>query len=57
VILGHLIPAGTAYSSNLNLRLKYLVEQPRNEVERPSPQVSVTIPRLAPTPSNEPVGI
>jgi DNA-directed RNA polymerase subunit beta' len=57
VILGHLIPAGTAFSAHQGLRLKYLVETPRNEVERPSPQVSVTIPRLAPTPSGEAVGV
>src|SRR5947207_5116931 len=48
VILGHLIPAGTAFNPHLNLRLKHLAEPPAvPEVEPTRPAVSVTtaVPR------------
>jgi len=35
VILGHLIPAGTAFSPHLNLRIKHLAEPP--EIPEPTP--------------------
>jgi len=36
VILGHLIPAGTAFNPYLNLRIKHLAEPPPEEEEAPS---------------------
>jgi DNA-directed RNA polymerase subunit beta' len=36
VILGHLIPAGTAFQPHLNLKLKHLAEPPAEEVEQPT---------------------
>jgi DNA-directed RNA polymerase subunit beta' len=43
VILGHLIPAGTAFAPHLQLRLKHLAEPPMQaEVETPRPAPSVT---------------
>ena len=35
VILGHLIPAGTAFNPHLNLRIKHLAEPPAAPVEAP----------------------
>src|ERR1700745_986460 len=35
VILGHLIPAGTAFNPHLNLRIKHLAEPPA--IEEPEP--------------------
>jgi DNA-directed RNA polymerase subunit beta' len=46
VILGHLIPAGTAFNPHLNLRLKHLAEPPVAE-EPEAPR----IPREAPAPA------
>jgi DNA-directed RNA polymerase subunit beta' len=40
VILGHLIPAGTAFNPHLNLRLKHLAEPPVSE-EAPPPPAAV----------------
>ena len=47
VILGHLIPAGTAFNPHLNLRLKHLAEPPA-----PEPEPAARLPRdeAAPTP-------
>jgi DNA-directed RNA polymerase subunit beta' len=45
VILGHLIPAGTAFSPHLNLKIKHLAEPP--EVPE-QPQVSVRVTTPAP---------
>jgi DNA-directed RNA polymerase subunit beta' len=53
VILGHLIPAGTAFSPHLNLKIKHLAEPP--EIPEPAPaavRVTVAVP---PTPTPEPV--
>ena len=36
VILGHLIPAGTAFNPYLNLRIKHLAEPPPEEEEAPT---------------------
>jgi DNA-directed RNA polymerase subunit beta' len=44
VILGHLIPAGTAFHPHLNLQIKHLAEPPMIE-EKPAP------PRAHPTPA------
>jgi DNA-directed RNA polymerase subunit beta' len=44
VILGHLIPAGTAFNPHLNLRLKHLAEPPA-AIE---PEPAVRAPREAP---------
>src|SRR3569623_2044329 len=50
VILGHLIPAGTAFNPHLNLKIKHLAEPPapeetargmRAEPETPSPREAV----------------
>jgi DNA-directed RNA polymerase subunit beta' len=65
VILGHLIPAGTAFHPHLNLRAKHLgqpVQAPEPErVVAPAPQpqaVAVTVPAAAPVleKTPEPVG-
>src|SRR5206468_3503516 len=45
VILGHLIPAGTAFNPHLNLRIKHLAEPPalpEPEITRPAPTVTTT---------------
>ncbi len=42
VILGHLIPAGTAFNPHLNLRLKHLAEPPPMPEPEPRPAPSVT---------------
>jgi DNA-directed RNA polymerase subunit beta' len=55
VILGHLIPAGTAFNPHLNLKLKHLAEPP--PAEEIEPRVSPTAVRAAPpTPAAEPAG-
>jgi DNA-directed RNA polymerase subunit beta' len=56
VILGHLIPAGTAFNPHLNLKIKHLAEPPpMEEVEpRVAPAAIRATPPAAPTP--EPVG-
>src|SRR5439155_1458686 len=44
VILGHLIPEGTAFSPHLNLRIKHLAEPPalpEPEIARPAPAAAV----------------
>ena len=47
VILGHLIPAGTAFNPYLNLRIKHLAEPPPElEVE-----VAARAPRETPAPA------
>jgi DNA-directed RNA polymerase subunit beta' len=52
VILGHLIPAGTAFNPHLNLKIKHLAEPlPAEEVE---PRAAPTAVRAAP-PASEPV--
>ena len=51
VILGHLIPAGTAFAPHLQLRLKHLAEPPVLEEEpiaRPAPSVTTTVTPPAP---------
>ncbi|MCC7351621.1 MAG: DNA-directed RNA polymerase subunit beta' [Phycisphaerales bacterium] len=48
VILGHLIPAGTAFHPHLNLRIKHLAEPPAveaHEPSRPQPQSIPALPR------------
>jgi DNA-directed RNA polymerase subunit beta' len=56
VILGHLIPAGTAFNPHLNLKLKHLAEPP--PAEEVEPRVSPTAVRAAPPalPATEPAG-
>src|SRR5205823_1071041 len=52
VILGHLIPAGTAFNPHLNLRIKHLAEPPalpEPEIARPAPTVAAP-PAAAPVP-------
>jgi DNA-directed RNA polymerase subunit beta' len=59
VILGHLIPAGTAFNPHLNLRIKHLAEPPalpEPEIARPAPatptpSVTTTTPATPPTPA------
>ena len=46
VILGHLIPAGTAFNPHLNLRIKHLAEPPVIE----EPEIARNIPREIPSP-------
>jgi DNA-directed RNA polymerase subunit beta' len=46
VILGHLIPAGTAFNPHLNLRIKHLAEPP--PMEKVEPRVVPTAVRAAP---------
>ena len=54
VILGHLIPAGTAYAPHQQLKIKYLVEQPiEEEPERPLMPIS----RIGIPESEPPVGV
>jgi DNA-directed RNA polymerase subunit beta' len=48
VILGHLIPAGTAFNPHLNLRLKHLAEPPMLEDPEPTPRAPRELP---PTPA------
>jgi DNA-directed RNA polymerase subunit beta' len=48
VILGHLIPAGTAFNPHLNLRLKHLAEPPMLEDTEPTPRAPRELP---PTPA------
>ena len=49
VILGHLIPAGTAFNPHLNLRIKHLAEPPVEVV--PEPRVPAPAPSTAATPA------
>ncbi|HVT89026.1 MAG TPA: DNA-directed RNA polymerase subunit beta' [Tepidisphaeraceae bacterium] len=53
VILGHLIPAGTAFNPHLNLRIKHLAEPPP-ELEA-EPRVAASAIRATPAPTGEPV--
>ncbi|HWE93643.1 MAG TPA: DNA-directed RNA polymerase subunit beta' [Tepidisphaeraceae bacterium] len=46
VILGHLIPAGTAFNPHLNLKIKHLAEPPAMEQE-PAPRIPAPEPREA----------
>ena len=39
VILGHLIPAGTAFSPHLNLKIKHLAQPPQAEEPAPMPRM------------------
>jgi DNA-directed RNA polymerase subunit beta' len=50
VILGHLIPAGTAFQPHLNLKIKRLAEPPPREeaAERPTPQLPTPARDFAP---------
>jgi DNA-directed RNA polymerase subunit beta' len=51
VILGHLIPAGTAFNPHLNLRLKHLAEPPalpEPEPARPTATVTTSVTPAAP---------
>jgi DNA-directed RNA polymerase subunit beta' len=50
VILGHLIPAGTAFNPHLNLHMKHLAEPPPEEEVEPVARV----PRELPEPAREP---
>ncbi len=57
VILGHLIPAGTAFKPHLELRLKHLAEPPEVPVEQPVvPEVppAVEVAPVAPAPAPPP---
>ena len=52
VILGHLIPAGTAFNPHLNLKIKHLAEPPpKPEAEPPPPP-----PPGGPPPAQGPPG-
>ena len=53
VILGHLIPAGTAFNPHLNLRIKHLAEPPI--IEEPEPARTTTAPRELPMVQREAV--
>jgi DNA-directed RNA polymerase subunit beta' len=44
VILGHLIPAGTAFNPHLNLRIKHLAEPPMIEDTEPTPRAPRELP-------------
>jgi DNA-directed RNA polymerase subunit beta' len=46
VILGHLIPAGTAFSPHLNLRIKHLAQPP--QIEEPATAIPRSAPAAAP---------
>jgi DNA-directed RNA polymerase subunit beta' len=50
VILGHLIPAGTAFQPHLNLRLKRLAEPPAEEPAEARPALATMRPAAAPEP-------
>jgi hypothetical protein len=58
VILGHLIPAGTAFNPHLNLRIKHLAEPPIEvppEPRIPAPSQTITTTITATTPRPEAV--
>jgi DNA-directed RNA polymerase subunit beta' len=44
VILGHLIPAGTAFSPHLNLKIKHLAQPPQIEEPAPMPRMPQPAP-------------
>jgi len=44
VILGHLIPAGTAFNPHLNLHMKHLAEPPPEEEAEPVARVPRELP-------------
>ena len=48
VILGHLIPAGTAFNPHLNLKLKHLAQPLPEEAPEPSRAVREAIPETVP---------
>ncbi len=52
VILGHLIPAGTAFGPYMNLRPKHLAPPPEldEEEDLPAPRRELPLPAPAPTP-------
>ena len=50
VILGHLIPAGTAFSPHLNLKLKHLAEPPALEEVEPVARAPRELPAPEPVP-------
>ncbi len=54
VILGHLIPAGTAFNPHLNLKLKHLAEPPVEE-EETLVRISQELPAPAPVSAGEAV--
>src|SRR5687768_17332 len=49
VILGHLIPAGTAFNPHLNLRIKHLAEPPVQPEPEPVARAPRELPAAAPT--------
>src|SRR4029077_10756273 len=49
VILGHLIPAGTAFNPHLNLKIKHLAQPP--VIEEPEPTIRAARETPAPAPS------
>jgi hypothetical protein len=54
VILGHLIPAGTAFNPHLNLRIKHLAEPPalpEPEIARPAPAAPPSVTTTTTTPA------
>jgi DNA-directed RNA polymerase subunit beta' len=54
VILGHLIPAGTAFNPHLNLKIKHLAQPPA--IEEPEPSVRAAREPVTPAiPAGEPV--
>ncbi len=48
VILGHLIPAGTAFQPHLTLKIKHLVPPPADE---PAPAPRIPAPMASPSPA------
>src|SRR4029079_6832276 len=48
VILGHLIPAGTAFNPHLNLKLRHLAEPPAMVEEEPIPRAPRELPATVP---------
>ena len=57
VILGHLIPAGTAFNPHLKLKIKHLAEPPALPEPEPMPRPEATVLTPAPQarPSRRPV--
>src|SRR3989440_8858193 len=50
VILGHLIPAGTAFNPHLNIKMKHLAEPPPEEIDEPANRIPRELPRELPAP-------
>ena len=51
VILGHLIPAGTAFAPHLQLKIKHLAEPPMQAEDEQMTRVTPTVPTMVSTPT------